>query len=116
MASIEGGRREIVVMRMNIEALEGIDRGFGPLPDVAHHVVKLAVGKFIDGMAGGAMIEMDIGCGWSSVRNLRQTRHLMEPIPFVLRGQSERLPGCRYFPVTESFSLMVIDLDRKSVV
>ena len=47
MPAIEGGDGEIIVGWVDFEAIEGIDGGFSPLPDIADEVVKLAVLEMI---------------------------------------------------------------------
>ena len=59
---VERWRGEIIVMRMDVETLKGVDRRFCPLPDIADHIVEFSLGKFIDRVTGSEMVEMNIGC------------------------------------------------------
>ena len=45
---IEGRGGEIVVPGMDLEAVEGVDRGLGPLPDIAEHVEEIAGPEPVD--------------------------------------------------------------------
>ena len=42
VAGVEGGGGKIIVPGMDPEAMERIDRGLGPLPDIADHIKKIA--------------------------------------------------------------------------
>ena len=45
---IEGRGAEIIVQGMDLESVEGINRRFGPLPDIAHHIEQGAMREQID--------------------------------------------------------------------
>ena len=44
---VEGGHGEVVVDRVRLETFEGIDGRLGPLPDIADHVIEIAMGKTV---------------------------------------------------------------------
>src|SRR5690606_15226874 len=105
-------RAEIIVVGMDFETFERIDRRLRPLPDIADDIVEFTLRKFVDRITGCQMVEMNIGCGGLPERNLGQSRHVVQPVPLVLCRQSVRLTGGRRFPVAESLGRMVIDLHR----
>ena len=85
MPAVECWRGEIVVMRVDVETLKGVDRRFCPLPDIADHIVEFSLGKFVDGVTGSEVVEVDIGCRWFSVVDFGQPGYVIEPIPLVFR-------------------------------
>ena len=112
VALVEGGGGEVVVERVDAEPGVGIDRGLGPLPAVPHHVEKVPVRETVHRAGGRPVVQVQIGRCRCIDRDLRDTGHVIEAIPLVLRGQPDRLAGLVCLPVAEGLGLVVIDLHR----
>src|SRR5690606_3975911 len=60
MLAIKSGCREVIVERVNPKAVEAIDGGAGPLPDVAHQIEEAALGAGIHRAGGGEACQVDV--------------------------------------------------------
>ena len=57
---VERRSGEVVVVRMDLEAVKSRDGRLGPLPDVAHDVVEIAEAELRDGTSRGVVFEIDV--------------------------------------------------------
>jgi hypothetical protein len=48
MPLVEGRSGEVLIGRMDFEALEGVYWGNGVLPDIAHHIIEVASLEEVD--------------------------------------------------------------------
>ena len=57
VALVEGRRGEVVINRVHVEAVEGVGRRVGPLPDIAGDIEEVAVTEARDRAGRGVVIE-----------------------------------------------------------
>lgn len=108
MPAIKGWGAEIIINRMHHKTRKWINRGFGPLPDIAAQVIKIAMREGIDRTGGSTIGQRQIG----RCRRLIYASQLYQPIPFLFGGQSYWLTSLLRFPVAKGFGLMIIHLRR----
>ena len=110
--TVKGGQGEVVIERMHLETIEGINGRFRPLPDIAHHIVKITLSKTIHGAGGGKVIQMQVGrpaairvVGW-------QSRLLLQQVPFIFARQTDGQPRLARLPVTKGLGFEIVHLHR----
>ena len=100
---------------MHLEALEGHDRGAGPLPDVADHVVEVALRIGIDRHARGPVFQIDVARRPPPIRliggDCRRER-VPQRIPVSLGRQLDVLAGTGGEPRTIRLRFQAVHLDR----
>ena len=106
---IEGRRREVVVDRVNLEAVERIGRRFSPLPDIANHVKQRTLSKLGDRARRGVMIELEIG---PPGRKMACAGKRAQRLPFIFRRQANRLSADPRLPLAERLGLVIIGFHR----
>jgi len=95
---------------MHLEPVVGVDRRFGPLPDVADHVEQSVALEAIHRTGRSPVLEVDVAGGLAPVR-LIGVDALRHQAPFVLGGQPDALARSRAEPVAERLGLEVVDVD-----
>ncbi len=99
---------EVIVNWMDFKTFKRIDRCLGPLPDIADHVIQLAVRKAVDRTGRGKMIEVQIGLCRLIRWHFANARHVIQSIPFILGRQAHADAIAFGFPLTERLGLVVI--------
>ena len=110
--SVESRGGEIVVQRMHFESRIAGDGRFGPLPDVAHNIVEIALRKSIHRTGRGKVFQVDISRRLLPIHHIFQSCLFVQPIPFSFDGQSMGFPGSFGFPTGKGLCFEVIHLRR----
>jgi len=97
---------------MNLESMKGIDRGFGPLPDITQYVVELIEAEAVNRAGRIPVLKIDVAGSRVPPRLIGYGAHIPQAVPFVLARQADRLSGADRFPVAECLGLKLVNLHR----
>ena len=111
VAAVERRHREVVVQRVDLEALEGHDRRPRPLPDVAHDVAEPALREGFHRAARGEVVEVDVARRPVPGRLVAGHR-LTQDVPMGFGGQEHVLAGCLRQPGAVGLGLQTVHLHR----
>ncbi len=107
--AIKGRGGEVVVERVDVKAVEAIDGGAGPLPDVAYQIEEVTLWTGIYRTGGGKAGQIDIAGRIDPVRLIpRQLIAQQGPLPLARQLDGQSAPG--RFPATEGGGFQLIDL------
>ena len=122
VSAVERRDREVVVERMDLEALQGHDRRPRPLPDVADDVAECSgavglvpLGKHGHRTARGKVLEIHVprrAAAAASPGRLITRHEFAQGLPVGFGGEEDVLAGRRREPRAVGLRLEAVDLDR----
>ena len=110
MQTVKRGRREIIVVTVDLKPFEPRNRRLRPLPYVPDHVVEIAERELRHRTARRVVLQIDVPRGRLPIRLVRVYDMVAEEVPLLLGGKPNARAGLRALPVAECLGLQVIDL------